>query len=86
MNNADLAAAASAAIANLIHDHDLSAEAVGAALSAAFPLGVDSGELAVSTLIKAAPRWPPWSRTHTRSSAPRWRRPTPFPPGSPWGR
>ena len=55
VNNADLAAAASAAIANLIHDHDLSAEAIGDALSAAFPLGVDSGELAVSTLIKAAP-------------------------------
>ena len=42
VNNADLAAAASAAIANLIHDHDLSAEAIGDALSAAFPLGVDT--------------------------------------------
>ncbi|GEP53785.1 DUF4114 domain-containing protein [Reyranella soli] len=55
VNNADLAAAASAAIAGLIHDHGLSAADIGAALSAVFPLGVDSAEFAVSTLIKAAP-------------------------------
>ena len=43
VNNADLAAAASAAIAGLIHDHGLSAAAIGAALDAAFPLGADNG-------------------------------------------
>ena len=39
VNNADLAAAASAAIAGLIHEHDLSAAAVGAALDAVLAAG-----------------------------------------------
>lgn len=53
--NADLSAAASAAIAGLIHDNDLSAAAVGAALDGVFPLGADDVQLAVSTLLRAAP-------------------------------
>lgn len=53
--NADLSAAASAAIAGLIHDHGLSAAAVGAALDGVFPLGADDVQLAVSTLLRAAP-------------------------------
>ncbi|MBY0323689.1 MAG: DUF4114 domain-containing protein [Reyranella sp.] len=53
--NADLGDAASAAIAGLIHDHGLSAAAVGAALDGVFPLGADDVQLAVSTLLRAAP-------------------------------
>lgn len=53
--NADLGAAASAAIAGLIHDHGLSAAAIGAALDGVFPLGADDVQLAVSTLLRAAP-------------------------------
>ncbi|MBI2739543.1 MAG: hypothetical protein HYX38_23730 [Rhodospirillales bacterium] len=55
VNNADLAAAASVAIAGLIHDHNLSAAEVGNALDAVLPLGADDASLAISTLIKAAP-------------------------------
>ena len=53
--NADLGAAASAAIDGLIHDHGLSAAAIGAALDGVFPLGADDVQLAVSTLLRAAP-------------------------------
>ena len=53
--NADLSAAASAAIAGLIHDHGLSAAAIGAALDGASRWAPTTSQLAVSTLLRAAP-------------------------------
>ena len=54
VGNTALAAAAASAIAGLIHDNGLSATAIGQGFDSAFPLGVDSAWLALSTIVQAA--------------------------------